>query len=216
MISLQATIRQKKDKTDSLRKRGFLPGVLYGEGIQNASVAVNERDFEKVFKEAGETSIIALEVDGKKTEVLIHETAQDPVSGNFLHIDFFHPSSKRKMEAAIPLVFEGEAEAVKALGGVLVKELNELNVRGLAKDFPKEIIVDVSVLKSLEDKIVIQDLTFSSALEIVGKHQDDIVAHVVLPKEEEEIKEPEAPTALEDETASEISAEEKEEGKEKK
>ncbi len=197
MVSLQATIRSKKEDTNILRKQGFLPGVLYGEGIKNASVLVVSKDFEKVFDEAGETSLIKLKMKNEKlksdeeTDVLIHQVSKDPVSGKVIHIDFFHPSSKKKIEAEIELVFEGEAEAVKSGGGILIKELKEIKVKGLAKDLPKELIVDVSILKTLEDKIIVKDLSLPLGIEVFGHHEDDIVAHVALPKEEKEMKAPE-------------------------
>lgn len=208
MISLTAKIRDKKEKNETLRKAGILPGILYGEGMKNIFVSVDEKDFSKALKEAGETSIMNLEIDSKKTEVLIHEITKDPVSGRVIHIDFFHPSSKRKMETEIPLVFQGESEAVTTLGGILSREINELHVRGLAKDFPKEIIVDISVLSNLEDRLTIKDLALPSTLEIIGKHPEDIVVHIVLPKKEK-IEMPQPVT----ETATEEKAEEEKEEK---
>jgi len=191
MVSIKATIRDKKTKPEVLRKKGFVPGVLYGEDTKNASVFVGEKDFEKTLKEAGETTIVELEVSGKKTDVLIHQIEKDPVSGKTIHVDFFHPSSKKKMEAKVPFVFEGESEAVKSLGGVLIRELDEINLKGLARDLPKDIIIDVSVLATLEDKITVGDLKLPEGLEIAGHHIEDIIAHIALVKEEEEIKAPE-------------------------
>jgi len=199
MISLQVKIRDKKEDVQSLRKQGILPGVLYGEGIKNISVKVSEKDLEKTLKDAGETSIVGLEVGGTKTDVLIHQIAKDPVTGKIVHIDFFHPSNKKKIEAEIELVFEGEPEAVKSGGGILIKELSKIKVKGLAKDLPKELVVDISVLKTLEDRVLVKDLLLPSGIEIFGHHGDDIVAHVALPKEEKEMKAPEE--AIEGEAA---------------
>lgn len=190
-VSLQATIRDKKEKNEALRKAGVLPGVLYGEGIKNVPVKVGQKDLEKTLKDAGETSIISLEVEDKKIDVLIHQIAKEPVTGKIIHIDFFHPSSKKKIEAEIELVFEGESEAVKSGGCVLIKELKEIKVKGLAKDLPKELIVDISVLKTLGDRVLVKDLSLPSGIEVSGHHDEDIVAHVALPKEEKEMKAPE-------------------------
>ncbi|MFH0739680.1 MAG: 50S ribosomal protein L25 [bacterium] len=215
MTSLTATIRGKKEKNEVLRKAGVLPGVLYGEGIKNALVKVSQKELEKTLKDAGETSIIALDIDGKKTDVLLHQISKDMVSGKIIHIDFFHPSSKKKIEAEIELVFEGESEAVKTGGGILIKELKEIKVKGLAKDLPKEIIIDISVLKTLEDRVLVKDLTLPSAIEVVGHHPDDIVAHVALPREEKEMKAPEVEGG-EDGTSVENLEEKKDEEKEEK
>lgn len=192
MVSLNATIRDKKISLEQSRKQGLLPGILYGEEIKNIPVFVLAKDFEKVFDMAGETSIIGLEVGGKKIDVLIHQISKDPVSNKVIHIDFFHPSSKKKIEAGIPLVFEGESLAVKSFGAVLMRELHEITLKGLAKDFPKEILVDISILKTIEDRITVKDLKLPKGLEISGHNLDDIVAHTAMPKEEEEMKAPEA------------------------
>lgn len=193
MVSLNATIRDKKTNLELLRKQGALPGVLYGENMKNVSVKVIKKDLEKVLKTAGETSIISLDIGGESTDVLIHQIAKEPVTGKIIHIDFFHPSSKKKIEAEIELVFEGESEAVKSGGAILIKELKEIKVKGLAKDLPKELIVDISTLKTLEDRVLVKDLQLPAGIEIFGHHEEDIVAHVALPKEEKEMKAPEQP-----------------------
>lgn len=215
MVSLTATTREKKEKLELLKKQGFLPGILYGEDTKNISVKVNQKDLEKTLKESGETSIISLDIDNKKIDVLIHQTAQDPVTGKIIHIDFFHPSSKKKIEADIELVFEGESEAVKSGGAILIKELKEIKVKGLAKDLPKELIVDISVLKILEDRVLVKDLPLPAGIEVFGHHSEDIVVHVSLPREEKEMKAPEV-EAGEDGTSVEDAEENKDEEKEEK
>ena len=80
MIELKAKVRKKFGrKTNSLREKGIIPAVLYGIGIKNVAVEVDEKEFEKVYKEAGESSLISLEVDSKKYQVLIHDIAQDQI-----------------------------------------------------------------------------------------------------------------------------------------
>ncbi|MDD4990400.1 MAG: 50S ribosomal protein L25 [Candidatus Pacebacteria bacterium] len=209
MISLIAKIRDKKDKLEVLRKGDFLPAVLYGEGIENALLQVGEKEFLKVFEEAGETSIVSLNVAGKNMDVLIHQIAKNPVNNRILHVDFFHPSLKKKIEAEIPLVFEGKSEAVESLGGVLMKEIQSINVKGLARDLPKEIIVDISQLKTFEDRVSVKNLNLPQEVEIIGRHPEDFVAHVALPKEEE-IKAPQPVTEGEGEAGVETPVEKKE------
>ncbi len=182
MITLKATIRKElKRKTDNLREQGMLPAVLYGDAIkENLLLTINEKDFEKVFREAGETSLVSIEVDGKIIEALIHQITKDPLSGKFLHIDFFHPSAKKKIEAEVPLIFENEAPAVKELGGVLEEELHFIKVKGLVHQLPHEFKVDLGVLKTFEDKIVVKDLDIQN-VEVLHNPKD-IIAHVVEPK----------------------------------
>ncbi len=189
MLSLKAKIREKVGKgLKELRKNKVLPAVLYGPEIKNLSLEVDEKEFEEVYGEAGESSLISLEVGEnppKKWQVLIHQTARDPLKGKFLHVDFYHPSSRKEVEAEIPLVFEGEPLAVKDLGGTLVKEIQVVEVKGLAQNLPREIKVDVGGLKTFEDRISIGDLKIPEGIKIL-RESDEMVANVAPPVEEEE------------------------------
>ncbi|MCX6790772.1 MAG: 50S ribosomal protein L25 [Candidatus Gribaldobacteria bacterium] len=186
---------QKREETgkelDVLREQGFLPGVLYGSGVKNANLKISQKDFAKALKEYGESSLLTLELDGKKHSVLIHQLSKDAL-GHFTHVDFYHPSATKEVEVEIPLVFIGESEAVDNLNGVLIKEIHELKVKGLALNLPKEIKVDISVLKSFEDRILVKDLKLGEGIE-AQKEPDEIVALVEeagKSQEEEPVKEP--------------------------
>lgn len=214
MTIIKAKIRDKsKEQNNFLRKNDFIPAVLYGEGIKNISLKINAKDFEEAYKEAGESSLITLEVDDKKFSVLVHQIAYGPIDGEFLHIDFYHPSTKKKVEANIPLVFEGEAPAIKELSGILEKQFHELEVKGLAKDLPREIVVNIEGLKTFEDKILIKDLKIPEGVTIL-KDGEEIVAHIAQPRDvEKELAEEEKPEEAGEEEEKE--GEEKEEDKER-
>ncbi|MDD5146468.1 MAG: 50S ribosomal protein L25 [Candidatus Pacebacteria bacterium] len=178
MTILKAELRQESGKKIKiLREKGFIPAVLYGASLKNINLQVKSQDFVKVFAEAGESSLVPLEVSGKKYEVLIHQISQDPFSKKFLHVDFYSPGEKKEVEVEVPLVFEGESEAVNNLNGVLIKELQELSVKGLAHDLPREIRVDIAVLKTFEDRILVKDLKINKNLEVL-RGSEDIVALV--------------------------------------
>jgi large subunit ribosomal protein L25 len=210
MTIIKAKIRDKSGETNNfLRKNEFIPAILYGEGIKNISLKINTKDFEEVYKEAGESSLITLKIDDKEFLVLIHQIARGPIKGEFLHIDFYHPSTKKKVEAEIPLIFEGEAPGIKELGAILEKQFRELEVKGLAKDLPKEIIVNVENLKTFEDKIYIKDLKIPEGVMFL-KDSQEIVAHLAQPRDiEKELAEEEKPEEV-------VEGEENKEGEEKK
>ncbi len=197
MLSLKAKKREKIGrKTKILREKGVLPGVLYGEGIKEAlSLEVSEKDFGQIFKEAGTSSLVSLEIDGKKHEVLIHDCKKDSLSEKISHIDFFKPSTKKEITAPVILEFLGEAPAVKDFAGNLIKEIQKVIVKGLAHKLPKSIKVDLEKLKNFEDRIFISDLEAPEGVKIL-REQNEIVALVVPQKEEKEEKE-EAPKAEE-------------------
>lgn len=190
MIALSAKTRKEEDKVQELRKNGKVPAVLYGPGVKNVSLEVDMKDFDKVYREAGESSLIGLTVDSKKYSVLIHEIEIDPFSQNVMHVDFYQPKLDEEIEAAIPLIFEGEALAVKDLGGTLVKNIHELEVKALPQNLPHEIRVSLEKLKTFEDTITVNDLQLPENVKAV-KAADEIIAMVAQPqKVEEELEKP--------------------------
>ena len=192
MLNLSTQIRKKDEKSEVLRKRGKLIAILYGPEIKNKLLKLDYRSFEKIFAEAGFSSLISIEVEGarEKVPVLIHEVQRDPLTEKFLHVDFYQPKLKEKIEAKIPLVFEGESRAVKDLEGTLIKNIQELEIKALPKDLPREIRVSVESLKTFEDNILIKDLKLPKEIEILKK-PDEVIASVLAPERvEEELQKP--------------------------
>lgn len=217
MLSLTAKIRKELGKkVKKLRSKDILPAVLYGPKIKNQSLELNLKEFEKVYQEAGESSLISLEIEKKKIPVLIHEVQFDPITEKPIHVDFYQPSLGEEVTVTIPIIFEGEAPAVKELGGTLVKNISEIEVRALPQNLPHEIKVDVKRLKSFEDNIFVKDLITTEGVKIL-KNPDEIVAFVAEPeKVEEELVKPIEEKVEEIEKVEEKkAAEEKEEEKEK-
>lgn len=185
MISISA-----KKRDDLSKKSKALPGVLYGPEIKNQPLEVDLKIFKKVFSQIGESSLFSLKLEDKEFFVLVHEVQKDPVSGEFIHIDFYQPILTKEVEVKVPLIFEGEAPAVKELVGTLVKEFQEVEVSALPKDLPHEIKVNVEKLKTFNDEILIKDLTVPKGVRIL-KDPDAIVASVLPPeKVEEELEKP--------------------------
>jgi len=217
MPTLSAKIREKVGKkVKDLREKGILPAVLYGHKIKNLNLEVDSKEFEKIYKEAGESSLIKLKIKNdaslklktelpketkvkKRTEsslpvdeflVLIHDIQFDPLTDKPIHIDFYQPELKEEVEVTVPLIFEGEAPAVKDLGGTLVKNISEVEVKALPQNLPHEIKVDIGNLKTFEDNILIKDLIVSKEVKIL-KEPEEIVAKVTQPeKVEEELEKP--------------------------
>jgi len=103
---------------------------------------------------------------------------------------FISLSLEEEIEAEVPLIFEGEAPAVKDLGGTFIKNISELKVKALPQDLPKEIVVNIEKLKTFEDQILIKDLKVPSGVTIL-REKEEIVAQVLPPeKVEEELEKP--------------------------
>ena len=191
MVTLSAKIRKDLGKkVKQARKKGIIPAVLYGPKIENVSLEIDLKEFEKVYREAGESSLIQLQVDKKDFLVLIHAVEIDAISQKPIHIDFYQPRLDEEITATVPLVFEGVSLAVKDLGGTLVKNIHELEVKALPQNLPHEIKVDIGSLGTFEDDISIKDLAVPEGVKIL-KEQDETVVFVAEPeKVEEELQKP--------------------------
>ena len=176
-LQLKAAIRDlKTTKPEKLRRIGKLPAVLYGHKVQNVSLTVDAREFDKILKKAGESTIVELQTeDGKTHPVLIHDVQHHYLTTAPTHVDFYEVSLTEKLKAAVALEFIGEAPAVKTLGGVLVKVLNEVEVECLPADLPHSITVDLSVLKTLQNTIHIKDLPATAKVKIITPAEELIV-----------------------------------------
>jgi large subunit ribosomal protein L25 len=191
MITLKAKERKELGKkVKNLRKQGILPAVLYGSKSKPQHLELDYKEFEKVYHQAGESSLITLEVADKKFLVLIHQMQSEPISLKTIHVDFFQPSLKEEILAKVPLVFIGEAPAVKELGGTFIRNISELEIKALPQNLPHEIKVDTASLLTFENSILIKDLKLPEGVKTL-KAQDDIVAFVAPPeKVEEELEKP--------------------------
>ncbi len=191
VISLSAKKREG-ESLKKIRKEDGLPVVLYGAKRKSTPLTVDKKEFNNLYKEAGESTLIELKIEGEKDSppVLIHDVQREPIKGEIIHADFFEPNLKEEVEAEIPLVFIGESPAVKDKEGTLVKNLYSLDVKALPQNLPHEIKVDISSLVDFDDVIYVKNLEVPSDVQII-QEPDWSVAMVSAPENvEEELEKP--------------------------
>lgn len=184
-LSLQArTITGKAVKR--LLDEGVLPCVAYGKGIASVTAQVSYREFEKVYRTTGSSTLVNLTMpDGTSKKALISEVAKDPITDTYAHADLYIVDMTQKMTANVPLNFVGESKAVKELGANLTKTLQELEIECLPADLPSHIDVPLDSLVNIGDMIRVSSLTIPSGV-TVKDNPDVVVATVELIKEEKE------------------------------
>ncbi len=185
-LQIKAEVRDvKKSNPQKLRQAGSLPAVLYGHKVQNAALTVNAREFDKILKKAGESTIVELMTnDGKTHPVLIHDVQIHYLTSVPTHVDFYEVSLTEKLKAKVVLEFSGESQAVKAMGGVLVKILSEIEVECLPTDLPHNITVNLESLKTLTDSIHIRDIIAPAKVKILTG-ADEMIVKVQPPRDVE-------------------------------
>lgn len=217
-IILKATKRDPKGKAKDVRGSRQVPGVLYGHKTENQAVECVEQEFHKVYVEAGESTVVELDVEGKKTPVLIHSLQLNPVTNRYEHIDFFAPDMSKEVTTNVPIRTTGEAPGVKDHGGVLVRNRDHISVKCLPKDLPHEVKIDLTPLAELHDSVTVGNLKLPEVVQILEDPETLIISVTPPRKEEEEVKpvvaEGEEGEVAEGEEAAKEGEEKKEEGKE--
>jgi len=185
MLILKATKRQS-EKPEDLRRGDQIPAVFYGFGKESTAISVPKVDFIKLFREAGETTAITLDMGGEKISALVHDIQRDPVRGEPTHVDFLVIDMNKEAEVAVPIEFTGLAEAEKSGIGMVVKVMHEVEVRALPADLPHSITVDLTPLATLSDAIHAKDLSLPKGVSLVTDGEDVIASVSAFVEEKEE------------------------------
>ena len=195
-IELSATARDmKKESPEALRQKGLIPAIFYGKKQKSTPVVVKIADFTKVWKKAGESSVISLKIDGSSFDCLIYDVDVDPLKSTPRHADFYVFEKGQKLKVKVPIEFTGVAPAVKDLGGVLVKVLRELEIEAAPKDLPNKIEVDISTLIDFKSEVLGKQIKMPNGV-ILITGAEEVVASVYEPKEEKVEEAPTAPDLL--------------------
>jgi large subunit ribosomal protein L25 len=183
MNTIHAKTRDAGAGLKMLRKQGDMPAVFYGKKESATPISISAAEFMKIWKEAGESSVITIKREEGTVEALIKDVDFDPVTGKPRHADFYVFEKGHALEVSVPLEFEGESPAEKELGAIVVKVLHEIEIKAQPQNLPHEIVVDISVLAKLEDQITAADLKLPQGVELV-QNSEDVVALVSMPEEE--------------------------------
>jgi len=175
MMSLEITKRDATKSADSVRKQGLLPGVFYGRKEESTPISMPLSVFQRVWRDAGSTSILSLTGVGEPKEVLIQDVGVNVVTGEPEHVDFYVLEKGKKIEIAVPIEFEGEAPVEKD-EGVVIKVLYEVQIRVTPAELPQSLIVDLSKLKEIGDQIFVSQITIPPSTEFITDPEEVVVS----------------------------------------
>ncbi len=185
MLTLQVEKRTILGKTARRMTREVLSAVLYGKKQESTSIQVPRAAFKKILKEAGESTVVTLTGMDKDLEVLIHEVDFDPIKGEPRHADFYVLEKGQKVKVNVPLHFEGVSNAVKNMGGILIKVMHEIEVEAEPQNLPHAIVVDIEKLGDFNSQIHVRDISFPNGV-VSAENPESVVAAIAEPREEKE------------------------------
>ncbi len=177
-VLLKAALKGNVENSH-IRAESNIPAVCYGNKKEATSVVISESEFIKAYRVAGENTVVELDIDGKKENVLVHDMQLHPISGKVQHVDFLFVDMKKPVVAPIPLVFVGRSAAIAELGGLLNETLHEVEVEALPGDLPHEIEVDISALVDLNSVMHVSDLVVPKGVKVVSDSELAVVTIVV-------------------------------------
>ncbi len=161
-IVLSTEKRDLHVKAKDIRLSGRIPAIVYGHNTSPVMISVEYQPFRKAFRDAGESTVISLEIDGKSIPTLVHDVQYEPILDTFSHIDFYAIQENETVKAHIPLIFTGISPAVKTLAGVLTTTLDTLEIRCLPKYLVHDITVDISSIEDFHTVITVGDLEIAN------------------------------------------------------
>lgn len=180
-ITLPVTKRDNAEKTSAVRENGEIPAVVYGPKQEAVSITLPAKTFDKIRKEASESTIVELTGLEESLEVLIKDIEFNPVKQEVMHVDFYAIERGKDITTNVPLEFIGEAPAEKE--GSVTRVLHEVEVTCRPSVLPGHIEVDLSALKTVEDKIHVSDLKVAEGV-IIDTPAEEVVAVISIAQEE--------------------------------
>jgi len=183
------TRTQMGKASKALRKKGLVPAELYGHNLANAHLSVSAKEFAKVFKQAGTSTIVTLVTEKDKRPAIMHDIVRDALTDEVAHIDFYQVRMDEKITAKVPIEFTGDAPAVKAKGAVINKSMTEIEVEALPNDLPHNLTIDLTALDDLNKSIYVKDIKLPKGVRILVEG-DTAVVTATPPVEEEVVVAP--------------------------
>ncbi|MCS7298425.1 MAG: 50S ribosomal protein L25 [Spirochaetia bacterium] len=178
-LSIKGFIRDNlgKESSSKIRKKGFLPAVIYGKGIEkNIHIYLDQHEFEKLLHKTGRNKIFEVELNnGSKFNVFVKDLQIHPLNRNIIHADLQSVNKDEEVVVSVPIEFVGVSKGTR-VGGVFRKSLWSLKIKVKANQIPETIKIDVSDL-DIGDTIVVYKVKDKIPYKIVN-HDNTIIAGV--------------------------------------
>jgi len=207
-------VKKREGKFRNAQKQAVIPANIFGQGKESQAITLDRQSFDHYmkFQYQGGMIYLNIEEDKKKEPVIIDEVQTHPYKAITQHVNFRRVNLKEEIEQDVEITLTGEADAGELK---IVQVVQEVTVSALPTNIPESIEVDISWLKTVDDKITLKDLKAPAGVTIVMDEDTEDNAVVVVHEHEEEV---EVDTTLptEEVPATQQTADETAEGKDKK
>jgi len=174
VINAKTRTTTGKKAAKALRATGRLPAVVYNSKGEATMIDVDEVEFNKVWRSITKTTLVSLSIDGKASDVFIKDVEYNIRTDKVLHADFFEPSKTAKLTVTMKIQYSGTPAGVLK-GGFMLKHTPNLKIRALAKDFPENLVVDVSKI-NIGERLCVKDIDLGKGVEILDPAETSIVS----------------------------------------
>lgn len=180
-MTITLSVTPRSGHITAATQQGDIPAVVYGPKQPSTPITLDKQTFEKLFADAGESTIITLEGLSEPVEVLVQDVAFNPERGGIIHVDFYAIERGKELTTTVALHFEGEAPAEK--DGTVVKSLHEVEVTCRPSSLPPHIAVDLTTLTAADSHITVADLVVGEGVTI-NTDPETVVATIAAAREE--------------------------------
>ena len=175
-VVLKATKRTVVGKqVKALRRQSLLPGVVYGYKVDSTPIQMDAHEANLLIPRLTSSSIVTIELDGKKIPALVRERQKNYIKGILTHVDFQAVSLTEKIRTMVSIHLHGVAPAVKDYNAVIVTNMNELEVEALPQNLPERIELDISGLTEVGSAIHVRDVVLAKEVEVLSDLDEVIV-----------------------------------------
>lgn len=184
--AITAQVRDASAKAKVLRRENLIPAEFYGKGVENMSLQMDYQTFRKLYRQAGDNTVIELTIDGEKApkKVLVHHVSFNPVTDAIEHVEFINVNMNVEVTAHVHINLEGQAPAVKELAGVLNQSLDAIEIKCLPGDLIHEVTLNIEPLVDFHTVLHVSDIELPKNIALVTDPAITVVA-VSAPREEE-------------------------------
>ena len=186
-LEIQKRVKVKTRGSKELRREGFVPGVLYYAGEENANISINKSDLFHAMQSG--QRIFEIDQNGDQQYTMIKEIQYHPVTDEIIHVDLMRVRRSEKLTISVPLVLIGESIGVKE-GGILSQSINQVEISCLPTDVPESIEIEINDLE-LNSSINVGDINLKNKDVELLTASDINVLSIKAPSIEEEVLEEE-------------------------